>query len=379
MDSDIKDKINICFCFSDIQKSLPFEWMIEQLNFTKFNLILVLINSNPDSAMVEFAKKMNLKTYHLSFKSNFSYFNLIFRLLFILKKNKIEVIHCHLLKANLIGLTSALLALVPKRIYTRHHSDFNFRFSKKGIYLDKWCNKIATKIVAISNPVKNILIQKEGVSNKKIELIYHGFDINYFKNYNENILKTLREKYNFNNQFPVIGVVARFTEYKGIQFIIPAFKKLIHFFPEAKLMLFNSKGDYQNQIEALLKELPTKNYIKVDFETNLSEVYRLFDCYVHVPDSFDSEAFGQTYIEALLCQIPSVFTISGIASNLIKNGHNAIVVDYKNEDQIFDAIMAILNNEALKTKLQTNCKNQDFSDFNLNSFNLKLQNLYLIN
>jgi hypothetical protein len=63
-----------------------------------------------------------------------------------------------------------------------------------------------------------------------------------------------------------------------------------------------------------------------------------------VPIDDTIEAFGQTYIEALISGVPSVFTLSGVASEFIENGKNALVVDYKNSEQISVAIDQILTN-----------------------------------
>ncbi|MFN8436433.1 MAG: glycosyltransferase family 4 protein [Cytophagales bacterium] len=375
MKSNLK-KIKLSYCISDINKSLAFEWIVEHLNHQKFELNFILINCAKNSQIIKFLTQNNIEFISLDFSSKLDYIKLIFQVYKYLKNKKIQVIHCHLFKANLIGLTAAKLAGVQKIIYTRHHSDSNYKNSKKGVYLDKFLNAISTQIVAISKPVEEILTQWEKVPQHKVVYIPHGFDLDYFTNYNIEILNCLQKNYNPKDQRPVIGVISRFTAYKGIQYIIPAFQKLLKLYPNALLMMFNARGDYEKELNSLLQTLPSNNFVKIDFETNLSEIYRLFNVYVHVPDSYYSEAFGQTYIEALASNVPSIFTLSGIAHETIEHQKNAFVVDYKNTDQIYTGLVEILTNTELSQNLKANNSENKLEEFTIKKFINKLEILY---
>jgi glycosyltransferase involved in cell wall biosynthesis len=366
----------IVYCVSDIEKALAFEWIVENLDSKKTKLIFILINSSSTSPLVEFLHQKKTKCYQLYFTNNLNYIKLIWNIYLILKREHADGIHCHLLKANIAGLTAAYLAKLPIRIYTRHHSDFNYIYSPKGIWIDKYCNKIATKIIAISKVVEDILLHKEKVPFQKVQIIHHGFDLNYFKSPSSRILDKLKAQYNPLHKSPVIGVISRFTEYKGLQYTIPAFHKLLETHPNALLLLFNAKGDYNQVIDPLLEQLPRNSYLKIGFENNLSEIYRLFDCFVHIPNSYYSEAFGQVYVEALICGIPSVFTISGIAPSLVKNEINSLVVDYNNIEQTYKGMLRILEQKGIREHLINNCMNTDYFEFSIERYIFNLERLY---
>jgi glycosyltransferase involved in cell wall biosynthesis len=87
------------------------------------------------------------------------------------------------------------------------------------------------------------------------------------------------------------------------------------------------------------------------------------------------EAFGQTYIEALISKIPSVFTLSGIAREFVTHQHNAWVVDFKNSDQIVEGIMEIITNKELRERLIRNGETS-IQKFSLDSHILALEKLY---
>ena len=166
-------------------------------------------------------------------------------------------------------------------------------------------------------------------------------------------------------------------ELKGIQYIIPAFEMLLDKYPGALLVLANATGDYQNEIKKLLKKLPEKNYREIRFENNIFALYKLFDVFIHTPIEKYSEAFGQTYVEALASGIPSVFTLSGIANEFIEDRRNALVVPYKSSTAIYEAILLLLTDTNLASALIANGKNDVAEKFQLQKMISSLEELYL--
>ena len=272
----------------------------------------------------------------------------------MLRANKPEVIHCHLLHATLAGLVAGYLVGVKRRIYTRHHSTYNWEYNKKGVWIDRFLNWLATDIVAISENVKRVLLEKEKFKASKIHLIRHGFDLDAFANVNNARIDLLAYKYNPDRKTPVVGVIARWIEWKGVQYIIPAFKKLLKDYPDALLILANAGGPYNEEIEKMLQELPMGSFRIIPFENDLFALYQLFDVYVHTPISPSIEAFGQTYVEALAAGVSSVFTLSGVAPEFIEHEQNAQVVPFCDSEAIYQSMEKLLKDFDLRISLSKN-------------------------
>ena len=367
--------IRVTYVISNIDKAIAFEWIADRLNSERIITSFILLNPGV-TRLEEFLQYRQIPFKYIRFHGIREFPAAFLKTLIYLCRNRPHVVHCHLFEASLIGLAAALICGVKKRIYTRHHSTYNHQFNRKGIKYDRIINNMSTQIVAISQNVRNILINKEGARQGKLRLIHHGFDLDKFWCAEKSRLIKLQSKYHVKRHYPVIGVIARWIEWKGIQYIIPAFKELLKDYPNALLLLANANGPYKATIEELLSGIPIDNYRIIPFEEDLFTLYHLFDIYVHSPVDAQIEAFGQTYVEALAAGIPSVFTLSGVAHEFITHEQNALVVGYRDSEAIYQGIARILEDEDLKMRLISNGV-ESVKRFSLDTMINSLEQLYL--
>jgi glycosyltransferase involved in cell wall biosynthesis len=242
---------------------------------------------------------------------------------------------------------------------------------------DKFINFLSTDIIAISPSVKKILIDLEGVPEKKIHLIYHGFNFDDFKNIGYERTYRIIQKYNIPvNDKNIIGVISRYIDWKGVMYIINAFKKILKKYPDTFLVLANAEGPQEKEIKSLLKTLPDDSYVEIKFENDILALYTTFDLFVHVPIDPYCEAFGQVYVEAMAMNIPCIVTLSGIASEYIKNMENALVVPYKDTDALIKAMEFAFNNPNTMKLLAKNAKNDVIKLFPIQKQISQFVNLY---
>lgn len=362
---------------SDIDKALAFEWICQRLDKKRFELIFILLGKRY-TTLENFLYNQGIPYHHVIVNtSKKSLLRAWWSVFAILRKEKPDVVHTHLFKANIVGLSAAWLLRVKKRIYTRHHGSLHHNYFPLTVYLDKFINKLTTHIIVLCGNNKKIVVDWEKASPAKVFLIPHGFDFSYFQKTDSDATQLLRKKYvpHISAQ-PVIGVIARYIHWKGVQYIIPAFNEILKHYPNAYLILANTQGNFKTEIKELLQQLPKTSYTEIEFEQDIATLYKLFDIYIHVPIDEYSEAFGQTYVEALISGVPSIFSKSGIACDFIQSEYNAIVVDYRNSKQITQAIVKIMNDSVLRESLIREGKNSVSKRFELNYMIEKLENLY---
>ena len=366
-------KQRLCYIISHVQKSFAFEWTAIRLK-DKYDLTFILLNPG-DSALEQFLKINNIHVVRIAFSGKSDMVSALWKTWRILRDLKPGIVHAHLLDAQLVGLTAARFAGVKKRIYTRHNSNFHHAYHPRGVRYDQWSNNMSTHIVSISQATDHTLTTLENVDSKKLRKIPHGFDFDALTNISADRVNQVRRKWNIPVDSTVVGVVARHIEWKGIQYIIPAFRKLLASDPTAVLVLANATGPYHKAITDSLKDI-SHSVIQVPFEEDIAALYNTFTIYIHTPVDPIVEAFGQTYVEALAAGVPSVFTLSGIAAEFIEDGDNALVAGFRDSDAIGVEMDQMLRNEQLRNRLRKKGREDVFSRFGIGKMIELLQELY---
>ncbi|MFZ1808150.1 MAG: glycosyltransferase family 4 protein [Cyclobacteriaceae bacterium] len=364
----------VVYIISKIYKSLAFEWITTGLK-SDYQLSFIVLNPSV-SPMEEFLLNNNVEVKRIRYRGKKDFVVAFIKTFLFLMIKRPQIVHAHLLDAQLIGLTAAKITFIQKRIYTRHNSNYHHVYHPQGIRFDLWSNRMATHIVSISQATDYTLLRLEGASPDKIVKIPHGFSFNTFDNVDEGQSMRMKRKWMISGQYPVIGVIARHIEWKGIQFIIPAFKKLLNEYPKAILILANADGPYIKTISELVKTIPSASLVIIPFEEDVAALYSTFDLYIHTPVDSLCEAFGQTYVEALAAGVPSIFTLSGIAVEFIEDNKNALVVDFKNSDSIYQTMVKLLKDSKLRRRLVENGKQDVLSRFGIEPMLIALRNLY---
>jgi len=364
---------NLCYIISDVNSSRNFEWTLLELK-KDFPLSVILLNKKKEeSRMKQFLSHNLIPFVEINYSGKLSLLNAVFRISAFLLRKRIGIVHCHLFEASLAGLIAAKLVFVKTRIYTRHNSTINLLYYPHAVKYDKLINKLATKIVSISDVVSEVLIKHEFVKEEKLIKIHHGFDFNEIKEL-AGKKNEIRLKYNIPQNQKIIGVVSRYIEYKGLQYSIPA---IIDYVKEngGFIVLANASGPYKNKVSELLKSLDKSHYIEIEFEENPYALFANFDVFVHTPIHKNDEAFGQVYIEAMFLGIPVITTLTGIVNEFSSDKKYFYPVLYKNSVEIKDALVSVLNNQTALPVIG-NAKTYVRDHFTLNKMSHQLNKLY---
>lgn len=364
------------YIISDVKKSLGLEWVIKKIKL-KYDLKIILINSKNSS----FEKWLNLQDIYyinIDYKNKFlDFFPVLYSVLNFIVKNRSNHVHCHLRKASIIGLLASYILQIKKRVYTRHHG-----IESQGEILESFIDKIvflfATDIITISNEIENITLSLNKTTSKKIKTIHHGFNLSYFKTNPKN-LKLIKRKYKIReNQF-VIGAISRLVYWKNIDKVIDAFILFKKYFNNNSILLLaniEKNGFYAKKVLKKLNCLTPRDYRLIEFEEDVFSLYKLFDIFIHIPKKGGYEAFGQTFIESMLSNTPTIFSNTGIAKEI---GKTRINTYFCNPENLFDILKAIKFYYLKKNRIKLttiNARNSIKYKFNLDEHILKLIEVY---
>ena len=210
---------------------------------------------------------------------------------------------------------------------------------------------------------------------RKISLVHHGFDFATFNRPDPVYVQQFLSKNRLSSDNKIIGVISRYIDWKGVDYIVKAFGDFQKKHPEAVLLLLNARGPAKHRIQELLAQLPEDSYREVVFERNILDIYPLFSVFVHTPIDRQVEAFGQVYVEALASKVPSIFTLSGVANEFVSHKENALIVNHQDADSIHEALEMVWSDTNLKNHLIENGL-RSVESFGISYFCKKLKDVY---
>ncbi len=266
-----------------------------------------------------------------------------------LAQNRIDIYH---------GLSNEIPFRIPnsafRTIVTIHDLIFlkhteQYPFVDRRIYelKTRYAAKHADKIIAISEETKNDLMERYGVEEKKIVVIYPSVDTT-FQNAEVRMLNAeLKTKYRLPAKY--ILNVGSFFPRKNQRTLIEAFD-LIKNKVEEDLVLVGGVGTTRNEIETLIAQKNLTQRVKIISgisNDTLPAVYTAASAFVF-PSLF--EGFGAPVLEALYSKVPVIATRGGAIEEA--GGKNSLYVNPTNAEEIATALLKVLTNETLRTQMQ---------------------------
>jgi len=327
-----KHKVEVLLVISNATISPQLVEIIKQLAKSGHNYEIYVVAS-ADNPLVKSIDLIGVSYRMLPEVSKSGLYKHLIRMFWFLIKSRPSSVLVSGQYATYFTLPVAFCLRVPRRIYIRHHSNFHHKFGLVlGLMLDKLMNFFSTRIVAVSQVVKDILVSYENVRDEKVEIIYNGVDLELFLN-----IWRQKEKNSTDGIFR-IGVISRLTEWKGVEDTAKAFREFNLKYPNSSLHVIGAPADSAKRVFDILKELRLEKFNFQSQNLNIPLFLSHMDVFVHVPTEISDEAFGIVYIEALASGIPCVFTKSGILNELENAEKFCSIVEHRDSRAIANSL-----------------------------------------
>ncbi|MEN2986546.1 MAG: glycosyltransferase family 4 protein [Thermodesulfovibrionaceae bacterium] len=222
------------------------------------------------------------------------------------------------------------------------------------------------KIIAISELVRNNIINNYKVNPDDIIVIYNCIDYNRFASQNKPInRKEIRESFGIDeNDFVVLFVGSGF-ERKGVKYLIEAAEKVKY----PLTVLIVGKGDSKKY----KKYIKRQKIVFCGPQRKIEKFYSASDLFVF-PTIY--EPFGLVVLEAMAAGLPVITTKLSGASEIILNGENGFVVDRPEDtDKIADYIDILIENRELYSHISKKAQTTA-SQFTMDKILQEIDKLY---
>ncbi len=253
------------------------------------------------------------------------------------------------------------------KLITTFHGIYNFKNSIKKYY-----NSVMTqgvKVIAVSNFVKNHIIENYKIDKNKIQVIYRGVNHEEFtkEKVSDELLKKFREKYNVPAGARVLLLPSRMTRWKGHLILIEALEKIKHlnFYCIIAGDLAKHPG-FVSEIQEKIQEYKIQNRAQLfGNEPNMMGLYGIAD--IVLSTSIEPEAFGRTIIEAQSMEKLVIATNIGGACETIQDGVTGFHVKAGDIDDLAKKIEYCLGiiGSAEEKKITSNARKAVATNFSL--------------
>lgn len=337
-----------------------------QLSYMRNQYVVTAISSD-EKYLKHCALKENVDYYHIEMTRKITPIKDLISLIKLTKyliKTKPLIVHSHTPKAGIIAMLSAKIANVPLRLHTVGGLPLMESVGIKQkilIFVEKLTYSCATNVYSNSVGLYDFILENKFITENKLKIIANGstngINTSYFSNDTITELEKdkLKESLTIKNEDFVFVFVGRLVGDKGINELVEAFKRLVLYNTNIKLLLV---GHEENQLDPLsestLVEIKSnQNIISVGYHNDIRPYLSVSNCLV-LPSY--REGFPNVVMQAGSMGLPSIVTNINGCNEIIIDNINGILVEVKNSNSIEKAMNNLCNNSLLYNKLKSSAR-----------------------
>ncbi|MGE5439016.1 MAG: glycosyltransferase family 4 protein [Bacteroidota bacterium] len=289
-----------------------------------------------------------------------------------LQNEKIDLIHTHFSKDLwLIVPALKLSGLKTPVVMTKH---IGSAIEKKDL-LHNFIYRRLDCAIAISEVIRQNLLDTTVLGEKKVALIHNFIDINKFVKNDDS--SDLKKEFQITPSQTVIGMVGRISPGKGHEDVIEAVRVISQDEPDIKVIIVGTSQENERQYEAGLKEKVRqygldKYFIFTGFRKDIPELLSLFDIFLFPSHA---EAFGLSLLEAMAVGLPNVVCYSDGVKDIALEDVTSLTYGRGEYEKLAGHIKNLLSNPELRTRLSENSMKR-VKLFSPEVFQEKIETLY---
>lgn len=346
--------------------------LARNINRDKFNLIFCCLRDEgyvADRLREEGFKVICQRKHRLRFLHR-----KILDIVKLIKAEKIDIVHTHLIEGNAWGRISAHLSSASVVCKTEHailNDVWRKKTVKQYLYLvlNRILDKLSKSIIYVSKAQRDLINRGRYNASKHI-VIHNAFDEKRLTT--NRTREKVRSQCGYSESDIVIGAVGRLVHHKGYTYLLEAVNGLDELYKKNVKIMVIGTGIEEKRLKGLARRLG----LNVSFLSTRDDVLELMKAMdIFVQPAF-REPFGITVIEAMFSGLPVVATKSGGILEIVVDGETGILVSPKNSNSIKDAILKLISNLGLAKRMGEKGREIAISKFNGRRYAKDMEKFY---
>jgi glycosyltransferase involved in cell wall biosynthesis len=295
----------------------------------------------------------------------------VLRLRTLLKREQIELIHCHRGKDHWISAVARLGARGRIALIRTRHVVVRV----KAHAANRWLFFRATDaVIAVSEKAKESLQSVIPYMRQPPRVIYAGVDTGEFSPSRRD--SRLRAALGVGEGELLVGLIGRLRSIKGQSEFLRAASVVASRFPRAKFLL-SGRGtkSRRKRLAGEARDLGIADQVVIlDHQPVVAPLIASLD--VGVVASLGSEGSSRVTLEYMASGVPIVATRVGGIPELVKDGETALLVLPRDTTAMADAIEKLLSSESLRQQLTSAARLRAEKLYNYDRFVGEVEELY---
>jgi glycosyltransferase involved in cell wall biosynthesis len=260
------------------------------------------------------------------------------RCLQLIREERVAVVHAHEFSAIVYGSLVARLTAIPF-VGTIHGKNYYWERVRRRLAY-RWASRYG-QLVAVSEDLKKFVIEKVGIQDSRIQVIYNGVEPAATVQPEE--VTRCREELGFGTDDIVIGAVGSLYPVKGHRYLLDAMPEVLAQHPRARLLIIG-RGPLEDSLRAQADRLGIKDRVRfLGLRHDVPRLLAMMDLFV-LPSL--SEGLSLALLEAMAAGKPVVATRVGGNPELVKSGRTGLLVQPNDPVALATNISTLLSDPA---------------------------------
>ena len=343
-----------------------FAWMIPAFDATRFNVTLISLRA-PDTSG-DRLEDYGVDVTYLS-RSKFDPMTLP-ALLAELDRRDADVLHLHGYGATTFGRLAAARRGLPVLLHEHANLTDTPWFQKAA---DRLLAPYTDLAVAVSRSTADFVTRARLVPSARTRVVYLGAPVAEFaRSSSDADVRATRAALGLPADGRIVGTITRLMPSKGNEYLVAAAPRVLDAAPDVHLCIVG-EGELQADLERQARELNVADRVHFPgFTRDVAGALCAFDLVVF-PSLWEGTPL--TAFEALAAGRPIVATDADGLSDILHDGHDAVVVPKRDAPALADAILRLLGDADRRAALAAAAKTTG-AGYDIGVFVRKMERLY---
>jgi len=255
-----------------------------------------------------------------------------------------DVVHTHLVDADVYGQLAARLARVPA--VSSVHGTPAFYGREPYRTAGRVAGRLARRRIAISRHVAAFLVAGRLAPPSRIRVVPYGIALDEPVDGEDAARAATRARFGWTDREFVVGIVGRLIPGKGHDRLVRAVARASAAHPELRLLVVGD-GPTRADLEALIRdEAATERVELIGFVDDVRPYVAACDVIAVPTEPTLSEGFGLTALEGMAAAKPVLVTRVGSLPEVVVDGSTGVVVEPSSTQALADALVDLADDPA---------------------------------